>query len=169
MEKNNCLLKVNENLDVKLLFLSTYDELSEELKRLETVAYAHSEDPINTEVLIKIRNVFFIIGNREKFKEINAEIYGYHESDIMPEYRNIKIYQEQSENSSVPDGRYSLHHKEHYVKIEEYTCHLPLLKIYEKSKDEHIRKEIQKDIYQNVLNTSHDYLWYIMEEYFNED
>lgn len=168
MIKNNCLLDINNNLDVKLLLLSVYDDIAEEIKRMDTIAYAHTELPVDPELLIKVRNIFFVIGNREKFKELNSEIYGYHESDTLPEYRQISVYQEQSEHSSVPDGRHSLHHKENYVKIEDYACHLPLIKIYEKAKDEHTRKEIQREIYQNVLNSSHDYLWYIMEEYFNE-
>lgn len=167
MDQSNCLLKINENLEVKLLLLSVYDEIEEEIKRLDTQAYAHSELLVDINIIIKARNLFFVIGHKDRFKDLNSEIYGYHESDILPEYRKISIYQEQSENSSVPNGRHSLHPKEHYVKIEDYTCHIPILKIYEKSKDDHSRKEIQKNIYQNVLNTSRDYLWYLMEEYFD--
>ena len=169
MIKNNGVFTINANLEVKLLVLSVYDNITEEIKRMETVAYTHSEEPIDVELLVKVRNVFFVVGVRDKFKELNSEIYGYHESDILPVYRNIAVYQEQSEHSSVPDGKHSLHPKENFVKIQEYTCHLALHKIYEKSKDEHVRKEVQKDIYHNVLNSARDYLWYIMEEYFNEE
>jgi len=169
MEKSNCLLKINESLEVKMLLLSVYDDISEEIKRLDTHAYLHSEMLVDVTIIVKARNVFFVIGHKERFKSLNSEIYGYHESDTLPEYRKISIYQEQSENSSVPDGRHSLHPREHYVKIEDYACHLPILKIYEKSKDDHSRKEIQKAIYQNVLNSSRDYLWYIMEEYFDDE
>jgi hypothetical protein len=168
MERNNCL-NINENLEVKLLVLSVYDDIAEEIKRMDSIAYTHTETPVYPELLIKMRNVFFVIGNREKFKELNSEIYGYHESDTLPEYRHIAVYQEQSEHSSVPDGRKSLHQKEHYIKIEDYPCRVPIIKIYEKEKDDHTRKEIQREIYQNVLNSSQDYLWYIMEEYFKED
>ena len=109
----------NANLEVKLLVLSVYDNITEEIKRMETVAYTHSEEPIDVELLVKVRNVFFVVGVRDKFKELNYEIYGYHESDILQVYRNIAVYQEQSEHSSVPDGKHSLHPKENFVKIQE--------------------------------------------------
>lgn len=169
MINNHSLLDIDANLKVKLLVLAVYDEVSEEIKRMDTLGYLHSENPVNTDLLINLRNVFFVIGNRDKFKELNSEIYGYHESHILPEYRHIAVYQEQSEHATVPDGRHSLHPKENYVKIQEFTCHLPIGKIYEKSKEEHSRKEVQKEIYHNVLSSAHDYLWYIMEEYFGKE
>lgn len=168
MTDNNFLLDLKTKLEVKLLVLSIYDELLEEIKRLDTTAYTHSEEPVDNEILIKLRNAFFILGDKQKFNELNCELYGYHEFDQTPEYRNITVYQEKLENDSVPNGKYSLHAHEHYEKIDEYVCHLPLIKIYEKSKDDHIRKYVQKYIYQTVLNNSNHYFLTVFEAYFEE-
>jgi hypothetical protein len=167
MLKQHIILEIKNKLAIKHLLLSTYDLLKEELKKVESPNIMQTEKFVDNDLLIKIRNVFFILGDKDKFNELDCEIYGYHEYQSPPLYRNIVIYQEKTENSSVPNGRYSFIEREYYEKVEEFVSLLPIIRIYEKEKDESTRKYVQLHIYQIVLNNAHRHILSLFEDYFD--